>query len=332
LLGVAPSRASQVKVFRLTLEYAGGPGCPTVAEFRAVVAGRLGYDPFLDDMPDRVLVRVTPRRGAIDGRLEWRDSTGGWAGEQAFPSVTTDCARFARVVAFALAVQIQLLANVRAASTPADAAPKEAPPFPSPSLGTDQPTPTPILRERPPQPPPASVVARAPSPSPRAPRPVWAVGAGPSVGLGMSSSPILMGRILGVLAWTHVSLELAAEASLPAVTRRMDGAGFSQQHLLLGVAGCAVLAPWNACVVAKGGEVKMAGMDIDRPSSAVAPVIEAGLRVGAVKELGRRASLNAHVDGLSALSRWTATLDKVPVWSAPRFAAVVGVDAVVRFP
>ena len=76
----------------------------------------------------------------------------------------------------------------------------------------------------------------------------------------------------------------------------------------------------------------MSGRDIERPTSAVAPVFEAGARIGASQRLGRRAFLNAHVDGLTALSRWTVTLDKVPVWTAPRFAAVVGVDALVRFP
>ena len=55
----------------------------------------------------------------------------------------------------------------------------------------------------------------------------------------MSSTPVLLGRVLGSLAWQHVSVELAAEASLPTTTRRSDGAGFSQQHLLASAAACA---------------------------------------------------------------------------------------------
>jgi hypothetical protein len=76
----------------------------------------------------------------------------------------------------------------------------------------------------------------------------------------------------------------------------------------------------------------MAGVDIDRPSSAVAPVVQAGARVGAVHRLGRRVVVGAHADGLAALTRWRGTLDNLPVWTAPRLAAVLGVDAVVRFP
>jgi hypothetical protein len=41
--------------------------------------------------------------------------------------------------------------------------------------------------------------------------------------------------------------------------------------------------------------------------------------------------LNAHLDGLTILTRWTAALDEVPVWTAPRFAAALGVDVGVRF-
>jgi hypothetical protein len=42
--------------------------------------------------------------------------------------------------------------------------------------------------------------------------------------------------------------------------------------------------------------------------------------------------LGAHVDGLVAVPRWRGTLDGVPVWTAPRFAAVMAIDAAVRFP
>lgn len=332
LFGAAAARA-QPRPFKVALEYVAGPGCPAAAEFRAVVSGRLGYDPFAADAPDRVLVQVVPRNGSIEGRLEWRDAAGAWTGDQTFPTTTTDCGRFARVVGFALAVQIQLLANVRAEP---DGAP------PPPDRAAAQPRPTERPSERAPERTPELPVARpvpavaASSPSSAAPRrasgPELALGIGPAVALGMSDGPILLGRLFGVLAWTHVSIELAAQSSLPATTRRMDGAGFSQHHLLLGLAGCALRAAWTACVLANGGEVRMSGVDIDRPTSAVAPVFQVGARLGASHHLGRRVVASAHVDGLAALTRWQGTLDNLPVWTAPRFAAALGVDAVVRFP
>ena len=76
----------------------------------------------------------------------------------------------------------------------------------------------------------------------------------------------------------------------------------------------------------------MAGENIDRPTSAVVPIVEAGARVGVVNRLGRRFFVGAYAEGLANVTRWTATLDEVPVWTAPRFAAILGVDVGIRSP
>ena len=60
---------AHARAFNLTLEYVAPSACPSAADFRAIVAGRLGYDPFLADMPDRVLVSVVSRGQMIEGRL-----------------------------------------------------------------------------------------------------------------------------------------------------------------------------------------------------------------------------------------------------------------------
>lgn len=322
-LGPAEAGA-RPSTFIVRLEYDAVPGCPDVADFKAVVIARLGRDPFSDSAPDHVLARITARTRALDGRLEWRDAKARWAGEQTFPLVTTDCVHLTRVMGFALSVQIQLLENTRADDAPATA--------PHDDRSFDLLVTTPSAAAPAPAEPPAVRVVVSPPPSPR-PRlgPELVLGAGPSVGVGMSSRPILLGRVFGGLAWPHVSIELAAEASRPATTRRADGAGFVQQQLLLGLAGCTISTPWRVCLVAKAGAVRMAGEDLDTSTSAMVPVVEAGARVGAVQRLGQRVFLSAHLDGLTVLSRWTATLDHVPVWTAPRFAGALGLDAGVRF-
>jgi hypothetical protein len=313
---------SQAGAFTASLEYTAETGCPDVADFKAIVAARLAYDPFDDRATNHVLVRIALGDGSLDGRIEWRDSSGRWVGDQSFPLASTDCLRLARTIGFALAVQIQLLARTSAEEAETAAPRETGPPAASPARpNTPLPQATTISN---------TPGAQAASLTPR-PWPLFAIGAGPSVGFGMSSAPIVLGRLLGTLAWRHVSLELAAELSLPSTTRRADGAGFSQQHLLASAAGCAVLTRWKACLVAVAGEVRMTGEDIDRPTSAEVPVVEAGARVGFVQRLGHGVFLDAHADGLAILTRWTATLDQVSVWTAPRFAAVLGVDASVRF-
>jgi hypothetical protein len=169
------------------------------------------------------------------------------------------------------------------------------------------------------------------SSSSRAAPPVLAVGAGPSIGLGLSSGPVVLGRLFGALAWQRFSIELGAMASLPATTRRAGGDGFSQQHLLGGAAACAGVTRWSGCLLANAGAVRMVGQ-IDRPTSATVAIVELGVRAGLVQRLGRHVSLAAHADGLVNVTRWTATLDQIPVWTAPRFAAALGVDARVDFP
>ena len=352
MLGLGAGRA-QAALFTVNLDYNGGPGCPDVQDFEAAVRARLGYDPFAPGAPDHVSVRITPGNGVIDGHLEWRDSTGRWAGDQTLPVATKDCRHLVRALAAALAVQIQLLAATR---DPDDglAAPKNGGPPPEPPMPQPAPRPVPrsVAQSEPQSPPqskpeskpqskpapispdetPAATVETTPSaPSPpRGPGPVWALGAGTSVGFGMSSSPVLLGRVLGSLGWEHISVELAAEASLPSTPRRSDGAGFVQQHLLGSAAACGKLTRWRACLLANAGEVRMRGEDIERPTSAVMPLVQAGARLGIVQPLNGAFFVDVHADGLVNVSRWTGALDGLPVWTAPRFAAVLGVDVGFR--
>ncbi len=325
-------REAHAAPLTVRLEYEAGPRCPGAPDFKAAVIARLGYDPFIESAPGQVLVRVTPRSGPpsgiIDGRIEWRDSTGTWAGEQTFPSVSTDCPHLVRTMGFALAVHIQLLERMTATSDASAVAPAEAgPPPEAPSATTMAKPPaaaTPSLH--------APTVASAAAGRSPSGGPSLALGTGPAVGFGMSSEPVLLARLFGVVGWQRVSIELAAVASLPSTTRRPDGAGFSQQHLLGSAAACATAGHWNGCVVGTAGTVRMAGDNIDHPTSASVLIAETGVRAGVRQPLGRRAFVSAHADGLVNLTRWTATLDQVPVWTAPRFAAAFGVDAGVLFP
>jgi hypothetical protein len=310
------------------LEYTVAAGCPDAADFKGVVISRLGHDPFVERAPYRVLVQIARGADAIDGRIEWRDASGQWVGEQAFPAVTTDCPHLVRSIGFALAVQIQLLA--RAPAPPED---NVAPPAEAASSPATAPPPAVANPPLPAEPPKEAIASRGdlgPAPA-GAPRPVLAMGAGPSVELGMSSSPVLLGRLFGAVAWPHLSVELAALVSVPATTRRPDGGGFSQQHLLGSAAACATAVRWSACLVTNAGEVRMAGVDVDRPSTATVALVQAGARLAVEQALGRRAFVKARGEALVNLVRWTGRLDQLPVWTAPPYSGSIGVDVGVRF-
>lgn len=330
MLGPSISRA-QGAPYTVGLDYAGGPGCPDAQAFAALVSAQLGYEPFVDEAPDRVFVHIVSRDAAMEGRIEWRDLNGRRVGDQSVPMPSKDCRHLARALAVALAVQIQLLATTTVPDDTTQRAnsSKRLPEASTRPIAPDSPIVPTSQSERGAT---ALGMELSTSDTPPRPRPVFAMGLGCAIGVGMSSIPVLLGRLLGSLAWQHVAIELAGEVSVPTTTRRADGAGFAQQHVLASAAGCAMFAPWSTCLLTKVGEVRMAGKDVDRPSSAVAPVIETGARVGIGHVFGRTLFVSGHLDGLANLIRWSAALDRVTVWSAPRFSTAVGIDAVVRFP
>jgi hypothetical protein len=157
------------------------------------------------------------------------------------------------------------------------------------------------------------------------------VGAGGAVGLGVSSSAVPLGRLFGAVAWPRAAVELAAEISAPSTTHRADGAGFSQQQVLASLAGCAVLRPLNGCLVAKAGDIRVVGQGVDLPATAHGFAAQAGLRIGVTHMLGSRMQIGVHADGLALLTQGVVTLDGMPVWTTPRFAALFGADIGVRF-
>lgn len=325
---LATARPAQAAPYAVNLEYRAGAGCPAAPEFAATVQSRLGYDPFSEGADEKVLVLITSRGDALNGRVEWRDRHGEWAGEQAFPGSGTDCRRLAHAMGFALAVQIQILAATRLElddgalplpTPPAREPAPVAPPPPSPVAPAPAP---PVTIQAPPAVPPATFSAG----------PALAIGAGAAAAVGMSSNPTWSGRVFGALAWPHVSVELGAALSAPDITRRADGAGYSQRFVFLAAAGCATLVRLSACLLSNVGQVRMHGEDIDRPTSANVPLVELGVRAGARQRMGRHLFWQAHLDGLANLNRWTATLDRVPVWTAPRFVASLGVEAGVWIP
>jgi hypothetical protein len=132
--------------------------------------------------------------------------------------------------------------------------------------------------------------------------------------------------VFGSAAWGHASLELGGELSTRAGTDRADGAGFSARAWLASAAVCGNLEPWSLCLVGKAGAVDVQGRRIDVPASPNGTAVLTGIRLGARARVGRTFFFASRVEGLFNLTRWTVTLDKFPVWTAPVFAGTLGVD------
>ncbi len=168
VLLASPTRASE---FLVSLDYQTDPaltGCPSPADFRKAIVRQLGHDPFRDNAPRRMLVRLFPAGPRMGGRVEWRDANDQWEGERTFSSRNESCAEMARAMALATAIQIDLLAI-----------PDQAPPE-KPAVDAKPPV-AKLAEAKPPVAPPAPpVVAEppAPAPAPKEPRIAVEVGVG----------------------------------------------------------------------------------------------------------------------------------------------------------
>ncbi len=140
-------------------------GCTGEAEFRDSVVKQLGYDPFRSEAAHRVVVEVSETESGIDGRLAWADANGNPEGERRLASLGQDCGGFLKNMAFAIAVQIQLMSSIESGS--------------SSSAAPTAPTTTPVT---PPPPKPAPVALATSASAARNPggRSHWAPGPSPS--------------------------------------------------------------------------------------------------------------------------------------------------------
>jgi len=133
-LAVSAPRAARAEEVLVSLDFAVDPGlaeCPSAPDFRREVVRQLGRDPFRDQAPRRLVVRLTASGGRTAGRVEWRDAADEWEGERTFSSRSESCAQLTRAMALATAIQIQLLARLESggAATPvAPPIPPAAPP------------------------------------------------------------------------------------------------------------------------------------------------------------------------------------------------------------
>jgi hypothetical protein len=325
ILGSSREGHARTVVVAAQLDYAVVPGCPAVDDFEAVVNGRLGYRAFHADAPDRVIVRIESAGRALEGKLEWRDAMGAVIGEQLFPSRSGDCAELTRAMGFALALQIQLMA-----ATVGENRPPPPPPPPTDAAVAKVTAPPPIV-----PPPPAAQIQNAGSgasdTTSQQGGPFVLVGVGAAAGLGVASDPVALARLFATAAWSHVAIELGGEVSVPSTTHGVNGAGFSQELVLATLAGCGLRGPFSVCAVGKVGELRVVGEGVDVPLTASGLLLQAGLRLAASHTFGHRTYIVGRLEGLGRLTEGTVTLDSMPVWTSPTFAALLGIDVAYRF-
>ena len=301
--------------------------CVDEGEFRRMVTSQLGYDPFRPAADTRVRISISVADPGFEARIAWTQASGEPVGERAFRSRSTDCHVIAANVAFAIAVQVQLIEL----GNPPSAAASES----------DVPDPTARQKqaalesnERPPEPtqrPSISAeVERPPAPASPLPPVQLAIGMGPAVGLAVAPSPTAVGRLFLVARVGRFSAEVAGDAALPVTLREPDGSGVVVSSFGASLAGCGHASFLMACLTGRMTWMRAAGENVDSPSIAWGHFGEVGARLGASKDFGRWA-LGVHGDGLMMLSRWNVSLNDTVVWKVPRVGGMIAADLSVRF-
>jgi len=314
LVAAAPRAQAAPQTF-VALDYQIAPelaGCPDADEFRASVARQLGYDPFRPDADRRVEVRIARKEIGFDGRIRWSDAGGKWVGDRRLASRRSDCGEIAASLAFAVVVQVQLLAAL-APPAPEPVAPPPPPPPPPP--------PVPVV----------SAVVVAPPPRPPEGRLRLVVGLGPSLAFNLAPRPTGMGRLFVAGRWPRLSLELAVDLALPASQQEVDGSGFRLDRFAAGAAACGHASAFAACVTATVGLLEARGFGVDQAASPTGWFSALGGRLVATRDLGRRYFVAARVEALVMLAPWTVTLNQTPAWTTPRVCGVAGLDVGGRF-
>ncbi len=199
------------------------PGCPSAADFRKAIVRQLGHDPFRDNAPRRMLVRLYPTGARMGGRVEWRDASDQWEGERTFSSRNESCADMARAMALATAIQIDLLAIPEQA--PPERPPVEAKPV-VPRVVETKPT------VAPPAPPMVAEVP-APAPAPRAPRIAVEVGVGALQDFGDAPLFVVPRVALSLGRPSAIGVRLALDGLGPAAdVTRADGSAQIDRFLM----------------------------------------------------------------------------------------------------
>jgi hypothetical protein len=302
--------------------------CPSDSVFRADVRHRLGYDPFVAEATLHVDVQATQTDAGLAGQVEWRDDAHEVEGHQAFPPKQRTCKHLIDEMAFAVAVQIELLGVARAGATMPSANDREREPSPAPPPVTSAPTPSAPI-----SPVAAMQGSQLPPVAPTAPTP-WtiAVSIGAAADFGFAPTVTASARMSLELQRGHLRVQVAGEVIAPSSWHASDGSGFRQYAAAGELALCGVLDRFALCGLGSLGEVWVQGFGVDEPENPSGWVARTGLRLQATQPLGQRFALALRADGLALLTPWNVGLNGLSVWSLPTFASTTGLDVVARFP
>jgi hypothetical protein len=300
--------------------------CPDEGALREAVTARVGYDPFFPWAKRKVVAAITKRGRVFSASVELVDEEGFTHGAQEL-STQGECGELLDAVALAIAIAIdpRLLAAAAPATAPvASETPREPAATPPPEASPQPLAPVPASEV-----PPVDADREAPHEEPHSRRLEASAGVVASTGVAPSPS---VGLALGTdVRWSRFSVGVEGRIDAPA-SRTAPSAGSVSSWLAFGaIVPCGHLGAFFACGLAEAGVMQASSSGVTFHRATSLAWLAAGGRVGAFVPLGQDVLLRMRGDLVADLDPAILNLNGVGAWSAPRVAASLGVDAVVRF-
>jgi hypothetical protein len=275
--------------------------CPDDQTLRSAVAARFGYDPFVRQGRELVIVQVSGGKGTYTGRVQLVDEQGLASGTREISSSSDKCSELSNALALAISIALDALMN--------------EPPTPATATESQQPEAQPT----PPVPwfaPDARDAAPKPSPKPATPAGLspWSVGGDLAVSAGYGPSP---GPRIAAFARLRpsprlplsIALEISADWSLPSTV--YPAGSLTSELYSANVAPCWHFGAGLFCALGQLGWMQASTSEMTSPGSDGMLFAAVGARVGAEWPLSDRLFVRFHGDLLYDLER-------------PRFASSTG--------
>lgn len=300
LLSGAASAKERVRL----LWDAEGAQCPDQPSLEAAISARLGYSPFDDQAPSRVVALVRRRAPGLQGTLELFDAAGQRQGRRVFDSPTDDCSELAASMELAITIAIDPQASAAPAPRPA------LPPAPEPA--------------------PAPAAPAPPAPGPEHAHFAAAVGAAAELGLGPTPSGDLSLQLS--VRYRALLVGLEGWGDLPTTAPVPGGVqGSAHANLLAGsVLVCGAYRWVGLCAVGTVAALLVAGDVGGLPTRATVVVPLAGVRAWGHFELGAFA-LEPFAELDFVANRVTIRTPSETVWAAPPVGGKLGLSLAYRF-
>jgi hypothetical protein len=264
-------------------------GCATKVRLVSAIVARLGADPFLDDAPETVEVKVNRTATELNASVV-RSGPGGETGRRELQSPTLDCSELFRAVELAVAIAVD------------------------PHAGLVNPRPRVVIAPAP------AVVT--PVPEPETPLPLHA-GLGLLGAIGNGPTPTMGFALMLGLQKGSFELGIGGRVELPSGLA-VQGGRLGTQVLVGNLAACLAISRFRACGLGELGALRVSSTGIDPVVYQTVLVVNAGARFAVHFAAAEHFSLRPFIEVGASLARTTLMFDGAPVWVTPPVTGTLG--------